>query len=185
MASCMTQQKAVKFLERKDKLAEVCAKNYPVDTVTHIKSDTVIQFDTLYVPSVDTEVSFDTSRDYNPIPLPLLIDSGFLVDTVISHWTKRAVDTIKITKTITQTKTIEKIDNAALAVLKKDIADKDKLIAVRDSQITDQESKTDWWRKIALWSIAINLAFLAYFFRNALGDFLGGILKQAISKIKS
>ncbi len=53
MAGCKTPEKAINYLKKKDKLAEVCAKEYPIkETVIFKAGDTVIQTKEVAGPTI-------------------------------------------------------------------------------------------------------------------------------------
>lgn len=173
---CMSTHKAVDYLKKKDKLSEVCAESYPVDTTTTIKVDTVYKSDTVFSFATDS-ISYISDSDYYQI------DTAFHQQFVVYGGQRDCptLKTVRITKTVFITKTITQTDKAKLAVKDKAIADRDKTIIKKDITI----SRKDRWRKIALWSLATNMVVLIYLFRGAIGKFIAGSLSPIISKIKN
>lgn len=96
LPSCISTQKAISVLEKRQELPKVCHDKFPVDSQVKITSDTVVKHDTVTqkFTTIDTVKAGDTVR-------------------ITTH----KVDVQTVTKYIHDTKTITKKDSAEAKVL--------------------------------------------------------------------
>lgn len=143
LSGCMTTNKATAYLKDKGKLAEVCAKEYPVQSSTvYLPGDTVTEV--IEVPG-DTLLHFDTiwRNQY-----------GIRVDTIV----KRCPPSRIITKTVVDTITVTKESTARLdSALQQ--AGKYKAAAEK------WKARADKRQRVNLWLIIVTCVLVGYTFR--------------------
>jgi len=86
LAGCMTSEKAVYFLKKKDLLDDTCAANYPVQE-KFIKGDSVVTLDTQYVGvlQTDTLITKDTVFITRTLPPKTITKTIRTTDTIIKR----------------------------------------------------------------------------------------------------
>lgn len=147
---CMSVQKASNYLDKKGKLAEVCAKTYPVQDSKII---------------IKERVTTDTVTD----------TSYIIVDTCNGKVIQKPCPPSKtITKTIYRDTTVYKRDRAyeqiqsdSIHKLNEIVKNQDEMIAIQEKQIKllNKEAK-DWrWKAVFTW-ILIGGAVALFIFRK-------------------
>jgi len=86
LAGCMTSEKAVSFLKKKDLLDDTCAANFPVQE-KFIKGDSVVTTDTLWGIDIqmDTLVTKDTVYITKTLPPKTITRTIRTTDTVLKR----------------------------------------------------------------------------------------------------
>lgn len=145
IVSCNYEKKATNYFKlHTDKLAPLCAKEFPVKDSFYVKDS--VRFDTLYLES-EPEV---------------LRDSFFLKgDTIVRQVTKECPKEKIITKYITHDSIIIRRDIAKETDLQNKVA---KLVTENTTltaTITDKQKTLNWWRKIAIIEFVLIVGFVA------------------------
>lgn len=147
LAGCMTARKAEDYLKSKNKLAEVCATNFPVHDSTYTKDS--IAFDTI-------------TKAGEPV---FLRDSFYIVgDTIVKTVYKQCPAQQTITKTVMHDSIIIRENTARVAALQQQLTDEKIKNGIISAQLNDTKAGRSKWRMWCLitWSLCGLYGFLKF-----------------------
>lgn len=164
-SSCMTPQKAVSYLKKKNLLSDTCAANFPVKDSIVVRDS--VSFDTLYLETLPEDV-IDFSKE----------------DSVVKQQVRTQVKTILVTKTVRHDSIIIRRDIAHESVLDKQISkqnfliiEQDKTIAVKEAKIAEQKGTISQKNRFIFKMWLLIALLVAVIFRKPLFNLINPIKK--------